>query len=303
MDKNFAFDPETHTYYLNGKPLISVTQLLKKHGLAPDYDHVSEETMEKAADRGKLIHKEIEDYITRGEVGFTPELVTFIERFKTIGYDFVASEVSVHDDVIAGTIDLILDTVAPDNEEYIIDFKTTSSINFEAVSWQLSLYAYLRSVTAERYFSVKTKLQEWHFQPDGSLRVIDIPLQPWEEIERLLECERTGKTYTRNLEGIVTDAQVAEIEYAENLIAEADRQKKEAEARVAEIKAALMAEMAKRGIKSFETGRVKLSYVLPTERTTIDSARLKKELPDVAKEYSKTTTTAASLRITFKEVK
>lgn len=300
MDKNFAFDPETHTYFLNGKPLISVTQLLKKHGLAPDYSGVDEETLNRAAERGTLIHNEIEDYIKSGEVGFTPELVSFIERFKTVGYDFVASEVAVHNDVIAGTIDLILDSVAPDNEEYIIDFKTTSSINFEAVSWQLSLYAYLRAVTAERYFSVKTKLQEWHFQPDGSLRVIDIPLQPWEEIERLLECERNGETYTRNLEGIVTDAQVAEIEYAENLIAEADRQKKEAEARLDGIKASLQAEMEKRGIKSFETDRLKLTYVLPGERTTIDSARLKKELPDIAAQFSKTTSTAASLRITFK---
>ena len=300
---DFTFDPETHTYYLDGKPLISVTQLLKKHGLAPDYVHVSEETMEKAADRGKLIHKEIEDYITRGEVGFTPELVSFIERFKTIGYDFVASEVAVHNDVIAGTIDFILDTVAPDNEEYIIDFKTTSSINFEAVSWQLSLYAYLRAVTAERYFCVKTKLQEWHFQPDGSLRVIDIPLQPWEEIERLLECERTGKTYTRNLEDIVPVAQLAEIEYAESIVAEADRQKKEAEARVDEIKAALIAEMAKRGIKSFENDRVRLTYVLPYEKQSLDGERLKAEHPDLVKDYIKTSKVKASLKITIKEEK
>ena len=29
------FDPETHTYYRDGYPVASVTQLLQKHGLAP----------------------------------------------------------------------------------------------------------------------------------------------------------------------------------------------------------------------------------------------------------------------------
>lgn len=300
---DFTFDPETHTYYLNGKPLISVTQLLRKHGLAPDYSGIDEETLNRAAERGTLIHKEIEDYVTKGEVGFTPELVSFIKEFEKTGYDFAASEIAVHNDVCAGTIDLFIASNPPEGRYTFIDFKTTSSLHIESVSWQLSLYAYLYRLSDERYFSVDTKLQAWHFQSDGSLKVVDIPMQPIDEIERLLECERTGKTYTRNLDGIVTDAQVAEIEYAESIIAEAERQKKDAEARLAEIKAALQAEMEKRGIKSFETDRLKLTYILPGERTTIDSARLKKELPDIAEQYSKTTKTAASLRITFKEEK
>lgn len=36
----------------------------------------------------------------------------------------------------------------------------------------------------------------------------------------------------------------------------------------------------------------------PYERTTIDTARLKKELPDIAEEYTKTTTVASSITIT-----
>ena len=54
------FDEKTHTYTDDGKHLISVTQLMKKHGLAPDYSGVSESVLGAKAQRGTLIHKEIE---------------------------------------------------------------------------------------------------------------------------------------------------------------------------------------------------------------------------------------------------
>ena len=58
------FDEQTHTYTNEkGKVLISVTQLLKLAGISPNYDFVNEEVLKAAADKGSLIHKEIEDYI------------------------------------------------------------------------------------------------------------------------------------------------------------------------------------------------------------------------------------------------
>ena len=43
------FNPDSHEYTLDGKKLISVTQLMRKYGLAPDYSNVSPATLEAKA--------------------------------------------------------------------------------------------------------------------------------------------------------------------------------------------------------------------------------------------------------------
>ena len=68
MDK-LNFDENSHTYTLikeNGEEinLVSVTQLLKKHGLSPDYSNIDSEILRLKAERGKVILKELEDYIS-----------------------------------------------------------------------------------------------------------------------------------------------------------------------------------------------------------------------------------------------
>lgn len=44
-------------------------------------------------------------------------------------------------------------------------------------------------------------------------------------------------------------------------------------------------------------GGVKLTYVSPSTRTSIDSKKLKEEEPELAKKFTKTTTVSASVRI------
>ena len=54
------------------------------------------------------------------------------------------------------------------------------------------------------------------------------------------------------------------------------------------------------GVKSFENDQIKLVYVAPTTRSSIDGTRLKKDHPDLAEQYSKTSNVSASVRITVK---
>ena len=42
---------------------------------------------------------------------------------------------------------------------------------------------------------------------------------------------------------------------------------------------------------------MKLTYVSPSERKTIDSKKLKEEEPEIAKKFTKTTNVKASVRI------
>ena len=92
------------------------------------------------------------------------------------------------------------------------------------------------------------------------------------------------------------DAQLATL----NAIASLTAHKKAIEEQEKAMRVQLMAAMEKYGVKSFENEDVKFTYVAATTRTTIDSTKLKKELPDVAAKYSKTSNVSASVKITVK---
>lgn len=77
-------------------------------------------------------------------------------------------------------------------------------------------------------------------------------------------------------------------------------QKKRIEEQEKAMREQLKDAMKKYGVKSFDTPEVKFTYIAPTKRTTIDSAKLKKELPEVAAKYSKTSNVSDSVKIEVK---
>lgn len=54
------------------------------------------------------------------------------------------------------------------------------------------------------------------------------------------------------------------------------------------------------GIKDFENQFVKITHIDATTKTTVDSKKLKAELPDVYQKYSKVSNVKASVRISVK---
>ena len=286
---DLVFDPQTHTYTLDGKDLISVTQLMEKHGLSPNYNGVDEETLKASAERGTLIHKEIENYIKKGEIGFTEEVAQFVSYVRENNIAIKGSEVTFHNDLVAGTCDLIINS----EKGYLIvaDIKTTSTLHKDSVAWQLSLYAYLSGNKTMNHG------QAFHFSKDG-LKVVDIDLKPMEEVEKLLECERKGETYKQEL--IVEGYELAKLYEAEQIIIKAKEEQKRAEETQKEVYNAILKAMEEQGVKTYETDTMKITYVAPTTRVTLDTARLKKENPLMVKAYEKETETKASLRITLK---
>lgn len=53
------------------------------------------------------------------------------------------------------------------------------------------------------------------------------------------------------------------------------------------MKEKLLEAMEKYGVTKFDNDIMKITYFAPSTSTSIDSTRLKKEQPDIAKEYSK----------------
>ena len=285
------FDPEKHLYTLDGKPLISVTQLLRKHGLAPDFSGIDEEVLARKAERGTMIHKEIEEYVKSAVVGFTDELQQFIDLTEKSGIEWCNSEKMVNNDLVAGTIDL---EGFIGSQMVIADIKTGVKIEYDTVRWQLALYAYLagHSISSTRFYI---------FHLGTKPEMVEITPASEEEVKALLECERKGEIY-RPLPAISLDL-LMQVETIENIISERKARLAEAEADEAELKAALIKAMKETGTKSFDGGSVKITYVPAGERKSVDTKRLKEKYPDVAKECEKTSPVAETVRITYRESK
>lgn len=248
------FKEDNHTYWINDRQLISVTQLLKKHNLATDYSAVNPEVLNAKAERGTYIHKEIEHYLKKGETGFTSELQDFIDWQEKNKVTTVGSEVIVNNDIIAGTIDFIADS---------------PNFNSEIIILHL----------------------------DGKkCTAYPLELIPNEEIERLIECERNGEIY-KEKELDIKPHLLKEIYSFQLTIQAIEKKKKEAEDNALAVREIILAAMKAQGIKSYTNDFLRLTYVAPFEEETIDSKKLREELPEVAERYSKSTQVKESIRI------
>lgn len=83
-------------------------------------------------------------------------------------------------------------------------------------------------------------------------------------------------------------------------IADLTVQKKKIEEQEKVMREKLVAAMEQYGVQSFSTEFVKFTYKKASTRNTIDSAKLKKDLPDIAAKYTKTSQVKASVAIEVK---
>ena len=296
MDK-VIFNEEKHQYNLvkdNGEKidLVSVTQLLKKHNLAPDYSVVSDDVLKAKAERGKVVHEELEKYIKYGEVGFTGELEAFIAECKIKKITPQNSEFMVWNDEIAGTVD-VAGIIGENELPFIGDFKTTATLHKDAVAWQLSLYAYLTTDTIYERFIC------FHFPDAETCRVVEITPVPVAKIEKLLECERNCELYQEE-KFELTIAEEEKILAVQTELKKLDDRKKELEKAESELRNYLIEKMEETGTKMIDNDMFRITYVAPVPKETIDTTRLKKEKPEIAAEYLKSSLTKASVRITLK---
>ena len=76
--------------------------------------------------------------------------------------------------------------------------------------------------------------------------------------------------------------------------------KKQLDEQEKELKVTLTKAMEAYNVKSFENDMIKMTYVAPTTRSSIDSARLKKDHPDIVEQYTKTSNVAAFVKVELK---
>ena len=82
--------------------------------------------------------------------------------------------------------------------------------------------------------------------------------------------------------------------------AEFQKQVAKMDMKLKEVKEALKEAMEKHNLTGYEDEHIKVTYRRATQRATVDSKRLKEELPDVYIEYSKVSDVASSVSIEAK---
>lgn len=306
-NETMLFDEEKHEYTKNNKKYISVTQLLKKYGLSADYAGIPTNVLEKAAQRGKAIHKGLELYIKSGNNPQILDEVNMLERYVTArGIDLTTSKAEeiVYNDTygIAGTIDWQFTEGA---DEILWDHKSTSSIYMDSVSWQLSIYNYLKCNGDTLTYYLK-KLKVGHFY-NNRMSVRDVPTIEYDQVEKLLEAHKRGDTtftYVKDTTSLVTDS---EDKILSQIMLEMESYKKaikELEVKAESIQNVIQERMERTHINYIETDLLKISYVYETTRRTIDKdmVELLGKLNSFnTDDYTKVSTVKARLKVSTKQ--
>lgn len=148
--------------------------------------------------------------------------------------------------------------------------------------------------TVEEYSKEMTREEFDKFVTDNDLWPVDFNL-PDDESANAWNKALTGITFKTAVPALPKETlsvlqQLQEIEVQAKKI---DDQK-------TALKENLLAAMEKHGVEKWDNEVMTVTYVKPTTKTSIDSAKLKKDMPEVAKKYSKTSNVKSSIRIKLK---
>ena len=283
------FNELDHTYTLDDISLNGVTSILNRQLFADKYSGISDEVLNKAAEYGKGVHESIELYDSLG-IGEDEDAVkSYIKLCQKEGLTRLDNEYLISDnDYVASSIDVVFDDCS------LADIKTTSHLDEEYVSWQLSIYAYLFE-KQNPDLQVNRLLAIWLPKPRyGKPRIVMVPRKPVSEVIRLIEADKAGQQYVPSV------ASSTEITIANDVVQEViriERELKELKDKQTELREGLLKQMQDHNIKSFKTDGLSLTRKLATTKTSLDSKMLQEKYPEIYNECLKTSEVKESLLI------
>ena len=300
-DSGVIFDPENHTYELNGTYLSGVTDLLTRQ-LFPDmYTSIPRKILDAAAEYGTSVHQSCEDFDTRWYNDGTQEVQDYIQLCQEHSLTHEASEYTVTDYIAyASKIDKLFRV--SDNTFDLADLKTYGKMTpekLEKARWQLSIYAYLfelqnKDAKARQLYILHLRNKQ---KKDGSFDHISalIPVKriPSEICKELLDTDLRGEQFQSPYS--IPDNILEQEAHIKELVETKARVDEE----LGEIKAEILNEMEARNVKTWMTDGIKFTRKLPTTRASLNLAMLKEAHPEIDYEqYMKESQVSSSLTIT-----
>lgn len=291
-----VFDEKEHRYWLNGKELFGVTSTLIKRAFPDKYKDVAPEVLAQAAEKGHRLHELIEyhdNFKTDASEHDDPRIASYDRLKREHGLITIANEYTVSDEErYASQIDIVMANL--DGELCLVDTKTTYNLDKLSTALQLSIY--------KRFFERQNPTLKvahiyvlWLPNKDTSIAELhELEVCSDEYINALIEVDKANKSIETTYGNL--PARLSEVE---DEIIKIEQQMKEWKERQDTLKKGLYDIMSEHNIKSYKGGKVLLTRVLPSTTETLDTKRLKEEMPEVYKQYVKTTNRSGSLKITI----
>lgn len=289
-----TFIEESHQYFIGKKELKGVTGTLIKKAFPDTYKNIPESVLMKAAERGGLIHNTFETFCSIFDADLkqypnpTEELLAFHSMLVAYDLHYVASEYLVTDgENFASAIDGIF--ADKEGNIYLVDYKTTSTLHYDNVSLQLSIYA---RWFEEQNPDLKVKELVCMWFKNGQSRFQPLPRVSEEKIDALIKAYlEDDPDYKYEVE--VPEAFSSTEQQYRLVTARIDALKIEQDA----LKEKLMKMMEANKQKSIKTQYGSYSYVAASTKKTFDTKLFKDTEPEHYEYYLKDTTTKPSIRI------
>jgi hypothetical protein len=258
--------------------------------LFPDkYSNIPQHILNKAAEYGTLIHSKCQ----ANDMFETSDCIE-VENYSAIkkenGLIPVENEYLVSDNErIATMIDNVFK--ASGSSVHLGEIKTTSVLDIESLSWQLSICAYLFELQnphlkVDRLYGIwlrkdKHKLQKVN-RIDNSI-ILSLIDAWFNETEFVNPVEKDTETSPEIEDLIAIDEEIAVLD---------ERRK--------QLLSVIQPAIEK---QQYKDDRVTISWVDPTSSVGFDAAKFKKENPELADKYKKETPKAGYMKVTYKQNK
>ena len=285
-----VFDQEAHTYTNTdtGEMYKGITSTLLRRLFPNKYDGIPEAILKKAAERGTLVHEDIELADSLGVDPSTEEGKNYIALKKKYNLNYLTGEWTVSDmQHYATNIDCIYEV--EENVVDIADFKTTSKFDKESVAWQLSICATFLEMN-NPHIKVRNLYGIW--LRGGIAELIEV--ERVADVDLLIQADINDEPF--EYKSFFPDYIVQN----ETTLYVLGKKIKELTEQYEACKAEVLGKMAENGEKSFDTGSVLITYVAPSKRESFDSKAFKADNADLYGKYIKTSETKESLKITLR---
>ena len=277
MNKQLKYDDETHTYTYDNTVLKSVTEI------ASEICNINKRFFSaKAAADGTDIHSELARYYDPADVfcyeDFTMEKSKLMSTFLQPQPTFM-TEVIVHNQDLnyAGTIDLV--SIVGNDVKLIVDFKS-GTVSRKYCTVQLSLYKLALESIGYNCDDVTCLV----ISPKGQTKIHPVS---WED--------------AWNMAPSILDDEEAELLEIESMMQELRPVYDEYKALEEKFRTIALQKLQSAGATKYSGELFDVSYVAPSVRIGLDTARLKAERPDVFEAYSKETNVSAGVKLTNKK--
>jgi hypothetical protein len=287
------FNQEEHRYFLDGKELSGITGLLQKHIFPDKYKDIPTKRLNRAAERGTMVHESIELLDGGFEPAeYTPELLNYKRIKEDNNLDTISNEYLVTDNEhFASAIDLVM--LGASGDIALADIKTTSVLDKEYVRWQLSLYAYMFELQNPE-LKVSKLYALWLRNEKSELA--EVERVDTVIVKDLLQCEVDGRDFVNPL--AKADINVpAEIKNAEINVYNLVNEIKKLETQKKELSKGLLKLMQDNKIKSYKGEYITLSRIAASTREDIDKNKLKEKYPEAYAACMKVTNISEKLQI------